>query len=139
MSSTIPIGDIHSQEDFKIDDFFLLDTLVRGKDYIKDDKLDLAYWRMSLYPFYYNKRLYNYLMSDNYYYKSALYKIFPNIADCVLLEKIPPYFSERTNTEKYPIIEKEKRICETKDVKEIFEKFKKNNFKNNPIIEIILG
>lgn len=81
ISSKLPLAEIESLTPSEIrnkTDWFLFDYQIRNKKYWKDDNLYHMYNRLYWYPIFYKDKLYNYLMSDNYYFKSKLYKTMKN-------------------------------------------------------------
>ena len=78
ISSKLPLTEIETLTQNEIrnkTDWFLFDYQIRNKKYWKDDNLYHMHNRLYWYPIFYKDKLYNYLMSDNYYFKSNLYKI----------------------------------------------------------------
>ena len=74
ISSTVPLNKIPaSKEEIYKMDWFCFSATIRNKDYLKDNELYGIYYQLHLYPYFYSRKLYNYLISDHYYYKSHLY------------------------------------------------------------------
>lgn len=137
ISSTVPINQIPaSKEEICKQDWFLFSTLIKEKDYQKDDKLNGIYYKLCLYPYFYSQNLYNYLMSDNYYYKHHLYTTMQNSAQLFCMRKVKR-FDEIINWDK-EVINEENHIFKEDDIKKMFEPFKENNFRKNPICEFVL-
>lgn len=75
-------------------------------------------------------------MSDNYYYKTNLFNTLRNIGTFSIMDKVLE-LSEITDYDTQTI-KKKKRIYKREDVKKMFESFRENNFKENPIYEYVL-
>ena len=137
VSSTVPLKEIPtSKEKIYKSDWFLFSTMIKEKDYQKDDGLDGIYYKLCLYPYFYTQDLYNYLMSDNYYYKHPLYATMQNSAQLFCMRRVKR-FDEITNWD-VEVINELKHIFREKDIKKMFKSFKDNNFKKNPVCEFIL-
>lgn len=138
ISSTVPLNQIPASKD-KIcqSDWFLFSTMITRKDYLKDYELYGICHQLCLYPYFYTNNLYNYLMSDRYYYKSHLYDTMQNSAQLTCMRKVKHY-DEITNWDEETINE-ERHIFREDDIRKMFESFRKNNFRENPVCEIVLG
>ena len=91
ISSKIPLTEIESltlNEIRNKTDWFLFDYQIRNKKYWKDNNLYHMYNRLYWYPIFYKDKLYNYLMSDNYYFKSNLYKMMENHAQIICMKRV---------------------------------------------------
>ena len=91
ISSKIPLTEIESltlNEIRNKTDWFLFDYQIRNKKYWKDNNLYHMYNRLYWYPIFYKHKLYNYLMSDNYYFRSNLYKMMENHAQIICMKRV---------------------------------------------------
>lgn len=137
ISSKVPLSLIPiTKEEICEFDWFLFDSSIRNKDYLRDDSLDIEFNRLCIYPVFYADKLYNYLMSDNYYYKTNLFNTLRNMHTFPIMDKVLE-LCEITDYDTQTI-NKEKRIYKREDVKKMFESFRENNFKENPICEYVL-
>lgn len=110
--------------------------MIKGKDYQKDDELNYTYYQLCLYPYFYKQNLYNYLMSDRYYYASHLYDTTKNSARFSCMRKVK-YYDEIVNWDE-EVINEESHIFKEYDIKKMFEFFRENNFSKNPVCEFML-
>ena len=117
-------------------DWFLFSAMIKRKDYQKDDGLNGIYYKLCLYPYFCTQNLYNYLMSDNYYYKHHLYATMQNSAQLFCMRKVKR-FDEITNWDK-EVINEENYIFREEDIKKMFEYFRENSFRKNPVCEFVL-
>lgn len=90
ISSQLPLTELQtiSQEKIFNQDWFLFDWQIKNKKYQSDENLNKMYYRLIWYPIFYKDKLYNYLMSDNYYFKSNLYKMMENHAQIVCMRRV---------------------------------------------------
>lgn len=139
IATTVPIEELKSKDDiFNTYDYFFIDTRIQNKDLNKDDTLYCKYLSIKWYPYWHNEPLHMYLISSDYYYNSNLYDILGNSCMIVQSKKIPEYYSEE-NAKAYPILQAKEHIMTEQDILKGFEKFRENNFKKNPIVEVIIG
>lgn len=78
ISSKLPLSEIETLKPTEIcnkTDWFLFEYKIRTKKYQNNDSLYHMYNRLYWYPIFYKEKLYNYLISDNCYFKSSLYKM----------------------------------------------------------------
>ena len=138
VSSTVPLNKIPaSKEEIYKMDWFLFSATIRNKDYLKDNELYGICYQLHLYPYFYSRKLYNYLMSDHYYYKSHLYNTMQNSAKLTSMKKVK-HCNEIINWDE-EVINEENHIFTDSDIEKMFDFFKENNFKRNSICEFILG
>ena len=140
ISSKLPLAEIESLTPSEIQnktDWFLFDYQIRNKKYWKDDNLYHMHNRLYWYPIFYKDKLYNYLMSDNYYFKSNLYKMMENHAQIICMKRVKN-FDEIKDYDR-EVIKQEYRIFGEEDIKRMFDCFERNNFNENPICEYVLG
>ena len=140
ISSKLPLTEIESLTPSEIrnkTDWFLFDYQIRNKKYWKDDNLYHMHNRLYWYPIFYKDKLYNYLMSDNYYFKSNLYKMMENHAQIICMRRVKN-FDEIKDYDR-EVIKQEDRIFGEEDIKKMFDYFERNNFKENPICEYVFG
>ena len=140
ISSKLPLAEIEILTPNEIrnkTDWFLFDCQIRNKKYWKDDNLYHMYNRLYWYPIFYKDKLYNYLMSDNYYFRSNLYKMMENHAQIIYMRRVKN-FDEIKDYDR-EVIKQEDRILGEEDIKKMFNYFERNNFKENPICEYVFG
>ena len=140
ISSKMPLAEIESLTPSEIQnktDWFLFDYQIRNKKYWKDDNLYHMHNRLYWYPIFYKDKLYNYLMSDNYYFKSNLYKMMENYAQIICMRQVKN-FDEITDYDR-EVIKQEDRIFGEEDIKKMFDYFERNNFRKNSIYEYVFG
>ena len=118
-------------------DWFLFDNQIKNKKYWKDDNLYHMHNRLYWYPIFYKDKLYNYLMSDNYYFKGKLYKMMENHAQIICMRRVKN-FDEIKDYDR-EVIKQEDRIFGEEDINKMFDCFERNNFKENPICEYVFG
>ena len=139
IATTIPIEELKSKDDILYTyDYFLLETRIQNKNIKYDELLYGEYLVVCLYPYWHNKPLHIYLISNSYYYNSNLYEVLGSSCSIRQLRNMPKYYSEE-NVKAYPMLPIEERIMTEQDILEGFEKFRENNFKKNPIVEVIIG
>lgn len=139
ISSTVPIDQIPiTHEEIDKTEWFLFSIRINNKNYEKDYELYKMYNRLCWYPFFYKEKLYNYLMSDNYYFKSRLYKeVMKNYGGFICMKNVKR-LEEIIDYDKEVIKEKD-FIFGEKDIEKMFESFRENNFRENPVCEYVLG
>ena len=140
ISSKLPLSEIETltlEEICNKTDWFLFDYNVKIKKYWKDDNLYRMYNRLHYYPIFYKDKLYSYLMSDNYYYKSNLYSTTKNHAHIICMKRVKN-FEEIKDYDK-EIIKQEDRSFGEENINDMFACFERNNFRENPVCEYILG
>lgn len=76
-------------------------------------------------------------MSDNYYFKSILHEIFENYAQIICMKKVKNY--EEIQSYEKEVINQEDRIFREDDIRDMFDYFEINNFRENSICEYVLG
>lgn len=149
ISSLTPLQDIPSTKDqITNKDWFLFSSGIRTKDIRHDDELYHMYNRLYWYPFLYEHKLYNYLISDNYYYKSNLYEIMQNTFQIICMRKVSKYedikYSKTIDSKTKSLllsdltIKEKDMIFKEDDICKMFDVFKKNNFRKNQICEYII-
>ena len=140
ISSNMPLAEIEALTPNEIrnkTDWFLFDCQIKNKKYWKDDNLYHMHNRLYWYPIFYKDKLYNYLMSDNYYFKSNLYKMMENHAQIIYMRRVKN-FDEIKDYDR-EVIKQEDRIFGEEDIKNMFDYFERNNFNKNPICEYVFG
>lgn len=97
------------------------------------------YYRLFWYPIFYRERIYSYLISDKYYFSSQLYNTLKvkGYAQIISIKKVKRS-DEIVNREK-EIIKQEDRIFGEDDIKQMMDLMEKNNYRENPICEYVLG
>ncbi len=137
LSSQIKLEDLpDTKEKFSNYGWFLFSIMIQSKDIRHDDELCNMYNRLTCYPFVHTETLFNYLMSDNYYFKSNLYSVLKNTAEIICMRKINNF--EFANDKK-TLIPEEKRKFDKEDIYNMFDFFKRNNFRENPICQYVLS
>lgn len=137
ISSTVPLNEIPtSKEEICKLDWFLFLVMIKEKVYQKDDGLNGIYYQLCIYPYFYTQNLYNYLMSDHYYYRSLLYNTMQNSAKFSCMRKVKR-FDEITNWNE-EVINEANHIFREDDIRKVFESFRENNFRENPVCEYVL-
>ena len=139
ISSLLPLTELGNKSTNQITnmDWFLFSALIKNKNYRHDDELDMMKDKLTLYPIFYTDQLYNYLMTDNYYYKTDLYNTMRNSFKYISMKKVKLH--EGIIDFKKETINQEERIFGEYDIKIMFDCFRENNFRKNPVCEYVLG
>ncbi len=133
LSSQIKLEDLpNTKEEICNYKWFLFSIMIHDKDIRYDNELNNMYDRLVWYPFTHKETLFNYLISDSYYFRSNLYSVLKNTAEILCMSKI---YDLQTKNDRNILIPEEKRIFKEKDIMDMFDYFKRNNFKENPICE----
>ena len=135
ISSQLPLAELEvkTKEEILNQDWFVFNTFVKKKS-------DLTYEQdiTLFYTHFYKEKLYTYLMTDHYYYyKSKLFKILDSSARISCMRKTK-LFEEIEDFDK-EVIKQEERIFGEKDIRDMINSFERNNFRENPICEYVLG
>lgn len=139
ISSKLPLSEIETltlKEICNKTDWFLFDYNVKTKKYWKDDNLYRMYNRLHYYPIFYKDKLYSYLMSDNYYFKSNLYSMTKNHAQIICMKRAKN-FEEIKDYDK-EVVKQEDRLFREENINDMFTCFERNNFRENPVCEYVL-
>ena len=139
ISSQLPLTEIQtiSQEEILNQDWFLFDWQIKNKKSLSDRYLNKMYYRLIWYPIFYKERIYNYLLTDKYYYTSPLYQSLNGYAQIISMKNVKNSH-EITDRDK-EVIEQEERLFGEEDIRWMFNLFERNNFRENPICEYVLG
>lgn len=139
ISSQLPLAELQtmSTEEICNQDWFLFDLQIKTKKYHSDKNLDKMYYRLIWYPIFYRERIYNYLMSDKYYFSSQLYITLKGYAQIISMKRVER-FDGIVDFDK-EVIKKEDRIFGKNDIKQMMDYFERNNFRENHICEYVLG
>ena len=139
ISSQLPLTEIQtiSQEEILNQDWFLSDWQIKNKKYQSDENLNKMYYRLIWYPIFYKERIYNYLLTDKYYYTIPLYQTLKVYAQIISLKTVKNSH-EITDHDK-EVIKQKKRLFGEEDIRMMFNSFERNNFRENPICEYVLG
>ena len=139
ISSQLPLTEIQtiSQEEILNQDWFLSDWQIKNKKYQSDENLNKMYYRLIWYPIFYRERIYNYLMSDKCYFSSQLYITLKGYAQIISMKRVKR-FDVIVDFDK-EIIKQEERIFGEDDIRDTFDCFERNNFRENHICEYVLG
>ena len=138
ISSQLPLTEIQtiSQEEILNQDWFLFDWKIKNKKYQSDENLNKMYYRLIWYPIFYKKRIYNYLLTDKYYYANPLSQTLKGYAQIISMKNIKNSH-EITDCDK-EVIKQEERLFGEEDIRRIFNLFERNNFRENHICEYVL-
>lgn len=144
ISSTVPLNQIPDTTEQIIDnEWFLFSSMITSKNYLKEYELFKMHYRIERYLFFYRQKLYNYLMSDNYYYQSKLYETMGNICELICMIRVNAYEEvcdyNRNADKKIKIIKESDFVFTKEDIEDMFLTFKGNNFRINPVCEVVLG
>ena len=117
ISSQLPLTEIQtiSQEEILNQDWFLFDCQIKNKKYLSDRYLNKMYYRLIWYPIFYKERIYNYLLTDKYYYTSPLYKILKGYAQIIYMKNVKGSH-EITDHDK-EVIKQEERLFGEEDIR----------------------
>ena len=126
-----------SQEKILNQDWFLFDWQIKNKKYPSDENLNKMYYRLIRCPIFYKEKLYNYLITDKYYYSNPLYQVLKGYAQIISMKNVKNSH-EITDRDK-EVIKQEERLFGEEDIKRMFRLFEKNNFRESPICEYVLG
>ena len=139
ISSQLPLTEIQTilQEEILNQDWFLFDWQIKNKKYQSDENLNKMYYRIIWYPIFYKERIYNYLLTDKYYYNSLLYQTLKGYAQIISMKNVKNSH-EITDHDK-EVIKEEERLFGEEDIRKMFNLFEKNNFRENHICEYVLG
>ena len=139
ISSQLPLTELQtiSQEEILNQDWFLFDWQIKNKKYLSDENLNKMYYRLTWYPIFYKERIYNYLLTDKYYYGSPLYQTLKGYAQIISMKNVKN-LNEITDRDNETIKEEE-RLFGEEDIRKMFNLFEKNNFRENHICEYVLG
>lgn len=139
ISSQLPLTEMQtiSQEEILNQDWFLFDLKIKNKKYLSDENLNKMYNRLIWYPIFYKERIYNYLLTDKYYYTSPLYQALKGYAQIISMKNVKNSHEIIDNDKE--VIKDEERLFGEEDIRRMFNLFEKNNFKENPIYEYVLG
>lgn len=94
------------------------------------------YYRLIWYPIFYRERIYNYLISDKYYLSSQLYNTLKGYAQIISMKRVKR--SDEIIDFDKEVIKQEDRLFGEDDIRDIFDCFERNNFRENPIFEYVL-
>ena len=138
ISSQLPLTELQtmSQEKILNQDWFLFDWQIKNKKYLSDRYLNKMYYRLIWYPIFYKEKIYNYLLTDKYYYISQLYQSLIGHAQIISMKNIKN--SHEIIDRDKEIIKNEERLFGEEDIRRMFDLFERNNFKENPICEYVL-
>ena len=139
ISSQLPLTELQtiSQEEILNQDWFLSDLQIKNKKYQSDENLNKMYYRLIWYPIFYKERIYNHLLTDKYYYTSPLYQTLKGYAQIISMKNVKNSH-EITDHDK-EVIKEEERLFGEEDIRRMFNLFERNNFRENPICEYVLG
>ena len=138
ISSQLPLTELQtiSQEEILNQDWFLSDLQIKNKKYLSDENLNKMYYRLIWYPIFYKEKIYNYLLTDKYYYTCQLSQIIKGYAQIISMKNVKKSH-EITDHDK-EVIKQEERLFGEEDIRRMFNLFERNNFRENPIYEYVL-
>ena len=139
ISSQLPLTELQtmSQEKILNQDWFLFDWQIKNKKYQSDENLNKMYYRLIWYPIFYKEKIYNYLLTDKYYYTSTLHQALKGYAQIISMKNVKNSH-EITDRDK-EVIKQEERLFGEEDIRRMFNLFERNNFRENHICEYVLG
>ena len=139
ISSQLPLTKLQtmSQEEILNQDWFLFDCQIKNKKYLSDRYLNKMYYRIIWYPIFYKERIYNYLLTDKYYYACPLYQALKGYTQIISMKNVKNSH-EITDRDK-EVIRQEDRLFGEEDIRRMFNLFERNNFRENSICEYVLG
>ena len=90
ISSQVSLTELQaiSQEEILNQDWFLFDCQIKNKKYLSDRYLNKMYYRLIWYPIFYKERIYNYLLTDKYYYTIPLYQSLKGYAQIISMKNV---------------------------------------------------
>ena len=144
ISSQLPLTELQtiSQEEIFNQNWFLFDLQIKNKKYLSDENLNKMYYRLIWYSIFYKEKIYNYLLTDKHYYTSQLYQTLKGYAQIISMKNVKGSH-EITDRDKevikQEVIKQEERLFGEEDIRRMFNLFEKNNFRENPICEYVLG
>ena len=139
ISSQLPLAELQtiSQEEILNRGWFLFDWQIKNKKYLSDENLSKMYYRLIWYPIFYKERIYNYLLTDKYYYTCPLSQILKGYAQIISMKNVKK--SHKITNHDKEVIKNEERLFGEEDIRRMFNLFEKNNFRENPICKYVLG
>ena len=139
ISSQLPLTEIQtiSQEEILNQDWFLFDWQIKNKKYQSDENLNKMYYRLIWYPIFYKEKIYNYLITDKYYYTCPLSQTLKGYAQIISMKNVKKSH-EITDRDK-EVVKQEERLFGEEDIRMMFNLFEKNNFRENHICKYVLG
>ena len=108
-----------SQEEILNQDWFLFDCQIKSKKYLSDRYLNKMYYRLIWYPIFYKEKLYNYLLTDKYYYTSPLYQSLKGYAQIISMKNVKN--SHGITDRDKEVIEQEERLFGEEDIRGMIE------------------
>ena len=131
ISSQLPLTELQtiSQEEILNQDWFLFDWKIKNKKYLSDENLNNMYYRLIWYPIFYKERIYNYILTDKYYYTSPLYQSLKGYAQIISMKNVKNSH-EITDRDK-EVVKQEERLFGEEDIRKMFDLFEKNNISSN--------
>ena len=117
ISSQLPLTELQtiSQEEILNQDWFLFDLKIKNKKYQSDENLNKMYYRLIWYPIFYKKRIYNYLLTDKYYYTCPLSQTLKGYAQIISMKNVKNS-NEITDRDK-EVIKQEERLFGEEDIR----------------------
>ena len=128
ISSQLPLTELQtiSQEEILNQDWFLFDWQIKNKKYLSDKNLNKMYYRLIWYPIFYKEKIYNYLLTDKYYYTCQLSQIIKGYAQIISMKNVKKSH-EITDHDK-EVIKQEERLFGEKDMRRMIECKKRSEF-----------
>ena len=89
ISSQLPLTELQTMSSEEMQSGLVLIRLADQNQKIHSDKnLDKMCYRLIWYLIFYKEKIYNYLMSDKYYFSSQLYKTLKCYAQIISMKKV---------------------------------------------------
>ena len=134
ISSQVPLSALpDKKEEIYSMEWFLFHTNIKDKN----EALIEIHDYLMYYSFFYRQKVYIYLMTDRYYWKTNLFNTIPNSYSIRCMPKVKEYDEIKDwDTE---FIKQEERLFGEEDLKQMMILMDKNNFRENPICEFVLG
>lgn len=114
-------------------EWFLFHTNIKSKEEVIAEIHDYLMY----YSFFYRQKVYVYLMTDKYYWKTDLFNTIQNSCYIRCMSKVKEF--DEIKDWDIEFIKSENRIFGEDDIKQMMDLMEKNNYKENPIFEYVLG
>ena len=134
ISSQVSLLDLpDTKEEIYNMEWFLFHTNIRSKE----DAIREIHDYLMYYSFFYRQKVYVYLMTDKYYWKIDLFNTIQNSCCIRCMSRVKEFDEIKDwDTE---FIKIENRIFGEDDIGQMINLMEKNNYKENPIYEYVLG
>ena len=134
ISSQVSLLDLpDTKEEIYNMEWFLFHTNIRSKE----DAIREIHDYLIYYSFFYRQKVYVYLMTDKYYWKTDLFNTIQDSCCIRCMSRVKEFDEIKDwDTE---FIKSENRIFGENDIKQMMDLMEKNNFRENQICEYVLG